>query len=120
MVISPYAKRHYAGDVHYSFGSIFKTIWNSLGIPYLNQYDAGAADMSDLFTDKPDFTPYIALPSDTRIFDSAKALTPINNKFNWNALKSNGDMDHPRQMLEDSKELDKKLKQQKAGQDGQQ
>jgi DNA-binding beta-propeller fold protein YncE len=115
MVISPYAKQHYAGGVHYSFGSIFKTMWNALGVPYLNQYDGGASDMSDLFTDKPDFTPYLALPSDLRIFDSTKALTPINKRFDWKALKSNGDMDHPRQMLEDSKELDKKLKEEKGG-----
>ena len=37
MVISPYAKRNYIGNVHYSFGSIFKTFWNTLGIPCLNQ-----------------------------------------------------------------------------------
>jgi DNA-binding beta-propeller fold protein YncE len=116
LVISPYAKKHYAGNVHYSFGSIFKTMWNALGIPYLNQYDAGAADLSDLFTDVPDFTPYNALPSDIRIFDPAKALTPLNKQFNWKALKSNSDMDHPRQMQEDSKELDKQLKEQKSRQ----
>jgi hypothetical protein len=113
MVISPYARRHYAGSVHYSFGSIFKTMWNGLGIPYLNQYDAGAADLSDLFTDVPDYTPYNALPSDLRVFDPQKALTPLNKAFNWKALDSNGDVDHPRQMLEDSKELDKQLKEQK-------
>jgi hypothetical protein len=113
MLISPYAKRHYGGSVHYSFGSIFKTMWNGLGIPYLNQYDGGAADLSDLFTATPDFTPYHALPSDLRIFDPQKALTPLNAKFNWKALDSNGDADHPKQMLEDSKELDQRLKEQK-------
>ena len=116
MVISPYARRHYAGSVHYSFGSIFKTMWNGLGIPYLNQYDAGAADLSDLFTDVPDYTPYNALPSDLRVFDPQKALTPLNKAFNWKALDTNGDVDHPRQMLEDSKELDKQLKEQKGQQ----
>lgn len=115
MVISPYAKKRYAGKVHYSFGSIFKTLWNSLGIPYLNQYDAGAADMADLFTDKPDFTPYNAIAVDSLIFDPQKALTPIDEKFNWKALESNSDMDHPKQMLKDSEELDKKIKEQKKG-----
>jgi hypothetical protein len=28
------------------------------GIPPLNQYDAGATDLRELFTSKPDFTPY--------------------------------------------------------------
>jgi YVTN family beta-propeller protein len=110
LVISPYAKRKYVGHVHYSFGSIFKTIWNSLGIPHLNQYDFGASDMADLFTDKPDFTPYNAQAVDTRIFDPYKALTPNDAKFNWKALEKNSDMDHPAQMLKDSKELDEQQK----------
>jgi hypothetical protein len=88
-------------------------MWNSLGVPYLNQYDAGAADMADLFTDKPDFTPYNAIAADSKVFDPQKALTPIDEKFNWKALDSNSDMDHPKQMLKDSEEFDKKLKEQK-------
>jgi YVTN family beta-propeller protein len=73
MVISPYVKKNYVSHVHYSFGSIFKTFWNVLGIPYLNQYDAGATDFADMFTDKPDFTSYSALPVDPRFFDPQKA-----------------------------------------------
>jgi hypothetical protein len=45
-----------------------------LGLPYLNQYDAAASDFSDCFTDQPDFTPYDALPPDTRIFDPTKVV----------------------------------------------
>jgi hypothetical protein len=62
--------------VHYSFGSIFKTVWHVLGLSYLNQYDAGAIDLADLFTSPPDFTPYRALPVDMRIFEPQKPLTP--------------------------------------------
>jgi DNA-binding beta-propeller fold protein YncE len=113
MVASPFAKKHYAGHVHYSFGSFFKTLWNSLGISYLNQYDAGAADFDDLFTSKPDYTPYNALPSDLRIFDPQKALTPLDKKFDWKAFEKGGEFDHPSQMLKDSKELDEYLKKQK-------
>jgi hypothetical protein len=113
MVASPFAKKHYAGHVHYSFGSFFKTLWNSLGISYLNQYDAGAADFDDLFTNKPDYTPYNALPSDLRIFDPQKALTPLDKKFDWKAFEKGGEFDHPSQMLKDSKELDEQLKKQK-------
>ena len=76
MVISPYAKKDYVSKVHYSFGSIFKTFWNLLGLPYLNQYDAAATDLSDMFSDTPDFTPYTALPPDLRIFDPDKAPRP--------------------------------------------
>jgi len=106
MVISPYAKKNYVSHGHYSFGSIFKTFWNILGIPYLNQYDAGATDLADLFTDQPDFTPYIAIPADPRIFDPQKALDPYDEKFDWKALTESPEIDNVRDMLRDSKEVD--------------
>jgi hypothetical protein len=113
MVASPYVKRNYVGHVHYSFGSIFKTMWNSLGIPHLNQYDFGASDLGELFSDQPDFAPYNAKQVDPRLFDPQKALTPLDAKFNWKALEENTYMDHPQQMLDDSKRLDDELKKRK-------
>ncbi len=107
MCISPYAKKNYVSHYHYSFGSIFKTFWNILGLPYLNQYDAGANDMADMFTDQPDFTPYNALPADPRIFDPQKALTPLNEKFNWERVKNSPQIDNPDDMIRESKEQDK-------------
>jgi YVTN family beta-propeller protein len=104
MVISPYAKKNYVSKVHYSFGSIFKTFWNILGLPYLNQYDATATDLSDMFTDEPDFTPYKALAPDLRIFDPQKALTPLDEKFDWDALKDSPSLDDPKEMVKDQKE----------------
>ena len=104
MVISPYAKKNYVSKVHYSFGSIFKTFWNILGVPYLNQYDAAANDFSDLFTDQPDFTPYQAEGSDLRIFDPAKALTPMDVKFDWEAVKNSPLIDNVEDMMKDEKE----------------
>ncbi|MBK8882057.1 MAG: bifunctional YncE family protein/alkaline phosphatase family protein [Bacteroidales bacterium] len=104
MVISPWAKKDYVGKVHYSFGSIFKTFWNILGLPYLNQYDAGATDLSDLFSSVPDYTPYSAIPPDNRIFDPVKALTPIDEKFDWDALKESPVLDDPEKMVFDQKE----------------
>jgi YVTN family beta-propeller protein len=106
MVISPYTKRNYISHNHYSFGSIFKTFWNVLGLPYLNQYDAGASDMADMFTHHPDFTPYFALPADTRIFDPQKALDPFDEKFDWKQLKKSPDIDNPEDMIRESKEQD--------------
>ncbi|TXH30600.1 MAG: hypothetical protein E6Q91_04790, partial [Actinobacteria bacterium] len=61
LVISPWVKRGYIGHKHYSFGSIFKTMWNVFGLPPQNQYDAGALDFGDLFTEKPDFAPFNAV-----------------------------------------------------------
>jgi YVTN family beta-propeller protein len=75
LVISPYARRG-VSHVHTSMGSVLKTFFRILGLPPLNQYDATATDLADLFTNQPDFTPYTALPSDTRIFDPAKVREP--------------------------------------------
>ncbi|MFA6944798.1 MAG: bifunctional YncE family protein/alkaline phosphatase family protein [Pedobacter sp.] len=107
MVISPYTRKNYASHTHTSFGSIFKTFWNILGIPYLNQYDAGASDLADMFTDKPDFTPYRAVPADSRIFDPQKALDPYDEKFDWKALKEGPDMDDMKDMIRESRNRDK-------------
>ena len=75
IVASPYARRG-VSHVHTSMASILKTFDLIFGLPPLNQYDAAASDLADMLTDQPDFTPYSALPSDTRIFDPARARTP--------------------------------------------
>ncbi|MBC8156150.1 MAG: hypothetical protein H7Z72_24955, partial [Bacteroidetes bacterium] len=98
LVISPYTRKNYVGHMHYSFGSVFKTFWNILGIPCLNQYDAGATDLSDLFTDTPDFTPYRALSADARLFDPQKALDPFDEKFDWKAFSQSEELDRTETM----------------------
>ncbi|MGH9431603.1 MAG: bifunctional YncE family protein/alkaline phosphatase family protein [Terriglobia bacterium] len=71
LTLSPYARRG-VSHAHTSMMSILKTIDLIFGLPYLNQYDAAATDLSSMFADKPDFTPYVALPPDLRIFDPDK------------------------------------------------
>lgn len=107
MVISPFVKKDFVSHVHYSFGSIFKTFWNVLGIPYLNQFDAGANDLADFFTDKPDYTPYTAFDIDRRIFDPHKALTPLDEKFDWKSLKDSPEIDNIKDMKREAKEQEK-------------
>jgi hypothetical protein len=76
LVISPYARRG-VSHVHTSMVSILKTFDLIFGLPPLNQFDAAATDLSDLFTARPDFTPYRALPSDRRIFDPDRVAMPV-------------------------------------------
>jgi YVTN family beta-propeller protein len=106
MVISPYAKRNFNSHWHFSFGSIFKTFWNVLGTSYLNQYDFGVNDLRDCFTDKPDFTPYNALSVDPRIFDPTKAMSPLDEKFDWKAFRDSPELDDPEDMKENAKRKD--------------
>ena len=95
MVISPWARKGQVSHIHTSFGSIIKTAWHILGLPYLNQYDGGAADLADMFSSEPDFSPYSALPADPRVFDPQKALDPLDEKFNWKALQDSPLLDDP-------------------------
>ena len=106
MVISPYAKRDFVATTHYSFGSIMKTFWHVLGLPYLNQYDAGATDLADFFTDTPDLTPYRALPPDPRVFDPQLALDPLDEDFNWEALAEGPALDDVEVMQATAGEFD--------------
>lgn len=106
MLISPWVKRDYVSHTHYSFGSIFKSFWNILGLPYLNQYDAGANDLADFFTEQPDYTPYAAVAVDSRIFDPQKALDPFDENFDWEALEESPVMDDKEDMIRESKEQD--------------
>jgi YVTN family beta-propeller protein len=109
MVISPYAKKEFNSHQHYSFGSIFKTFWNVLGVPYLNQYDFSTNDLSDCFTTKPDFKPYNALPVDLRIFDPVKALDPLDENFDWEAARDSPELDDADD-IKKAREADKRLK----------
>ncbi len=113
LVISPYVKRNYVSHQHYSFGSIFKTFWNILGIPNLNLYDSGANDLADFFTNEPDFSPYKAVAVDPRVFDPQKALDPFDENFDWKALEDSPEIDKIEDMLRESKELDEWRKENK-------
>lgn len=104
MVFSPYAKKNHVSHTHTSFGSIFKTFWNILGIPYLNQYDAAAADLSDFFSDQPDFSPYKALAADPRVLDPQKLLTPFDEKFDWKSLLESPQLDNVEDFIREKQE----------------
>jgi len=106
MIISPWVKRNYVSHLHYSFGSIFKTFWNVLGTPYLNQYDAAALDFGDFFTQEPDYTSYVAVPADSKIFEPQMALDPFDEDFDWKAIEGSPELDNIQDFIDDSKERD--------------
>ena len=58
LAVSPWVKKEHVAKRHLSLASIFKTVDLIFGIPPLNQYDAAATDLRDLFTGSPDFAPY--------------------------------------------------------------
>lgn len=83
ILIGPYVRHGYVSHTHANFGSLLKVIYNLTGAGYVNQYDLTASLLSDCFTDTPDYTPYMAVPSDTRVFDPQKALDRYHRNFDW-------------------------------------
>ncbi len=61
--VSPYTRRGAVISTFYNTVSLLRTIEQILGLPPMNQFDAAASPMTDVFTDKPDFTPFQAVPN---------------------------------------------------------
>jgi YVTN family beta-propeller protein len=59
-VAGPYVKRNAVIHNMYSTSGVLRTIELILGLPPMSQYDAAAIPMYECFTNKPDFSPYIA------------------------------------------------------------
>jgi hypothetical protein len=62
LAVSPWVRRGYVSPVLFHEGNWHATIEHLLGLPPLTNYDELAQPMWDLFTPKPDLTPYTALP----------------------------------------------------------
>jgi YVTN family beta-propeller protein len=93
LLAGPFVKRNYISHTHANFGSILKMIYNILGVPYVNQYDVTATDLSDFFTAKPNYAPYTLELSDKRVFDPAKAMKKYNRDINWRKIMQGPAMD---------------------------
>jgi Phosphoesterase family len=63
LAISPYTKRKALDSTQYNQTSMVRTMELILGLPPMNQLDASATPMANCFTDRPDLTPYQAVPN---------------------------------------------------------
>jgi YVTN family beta-propeller protein len=73
-IISPYAQRGTVDSHYYSQITMIRTIEQILGINPMNQKDSAATPMSGAFTQKPDFTPFTAVPNRTSLTAGLKTL----------------------------------------------
>lgn len=94
MMAGPYVKKGYVSHTHANFGSILKTIYNILNVPYVNQFDVTASLLQDFFTDQPDFTPYTLERHDERIFDAEKAMKKYNKTIDWRKIEQGPELDN--------------------------
>ena len=93
MMAGPYVKRGYVSHTHANFGSILKTIYLILGVPFVNHYDLTASMLDDFFTDSPDFSKYSFIVPDNRVFDPIKSMIKYNRNINWHKILPGSPMD---------------------------
>ena len=93
MMAGPYVKRGYTSHTHANFGSILKTIYNILKVPYVNQYDATASLLQDFFTSKPNYTPYSLVMPSKSIFDPQQAMDRYDKTIDWRKIMKGPEMD---------------------------
>ncbi len=66
-IISPYARRGAVDNTYYSQITMIRTIEQILGVHPMNQKDSAASPMRAAFTDRPDYTPFTAVPNKTSL-----------------------------------------------------
>jgi hypothetical protein len=76
LALGPWAKKGYVSHDHTSIMSILKTVYLVFGLGPNNLFDATATDLRDMFTTKPDFTPYKAVDTHPTVFVASKAYDP--------------------------------------------
>lgn len=96
MMAGPYVKKGYVSHTHANFGSILKTMYNILGVPYVNQFDVTGALLQDFFTPTPDYTPYTLELHDSRIFDAELAMKKYNKTIDWRKIEQGPEIDNPK------------------------
>lgn len=101
MLAGPYVRRGYISHRHGNFGAALKLIYNVLGLPYVNQYDATATLLDDFFTEKAEMTPYDAELPDRRVFDPEVALNRYGQNFDWRKIQMGPKMDREEDMRRD-------------------
>lgn len=95
LAISPWAKRGHISRHHTSIMSIIRSIYLLFGLGPNNMFDAVATPLYDMFTDKPDFTPYKHVDVDARIFKPEDTLDPNDPKFEKRRRMPSVKMDDP-------------------------
>jgi YVTN family beta-propeller protein len=77
-IISPWAQHGVTDSHYYSQITIMRTMEQILGIQPMNIKDTAATPMRQAFTNKPDLTPFNAVPNQTSLTAGAKTLPPCN------------------------------------------
>jgi len=96
LAISPYAKHSYVSHEHTSIMSIIRSIYELFGLGPNNMFDALASPLDDMFTSKPDFTPYTHIESNPAVFKPEATLDPNDPEFKKRRSMASVKMDDPK------------------------
>ncbi len=88
LVASPYSKFDKTIRTNYNQVSMIRTMEQILGLPPMNIMDATAMPMFDCFTDRPDYTPYTAVPNEIPLDEMNKELSELSGRELHYAKKS--------------------------------
>lgn len=77
-VISPWVNKGITNSHYWTVINMVRSIEQILGLPAMNQNDAAAEPMSELFTNKPDFTTYNFIPNQIPL-DTLNGTPEANN-----------------------------------------
>jgi YVTN family beta-propeller protein len=66
-IISPWARHGVVDNTYYTQITMIRTIEQILGIHPMNQLDSAATPMATAFTNRPDYTPFTAVPNRTSL-----------------------------------------------------
>ena len=81
---------------------MIRTMENILGIPPMNQFDMAAEPMAVCFTEKPNFTPYKALPSNIPLDELNPPLESLKGEpLHWAKMSLTQDLDEVDRIDED-------------------
>jgi YVTN family beta-propeller protein len=87
-VISPYTRRRFVDHTNYNQTGVVKTVELILGLPPLNQLDLSATPLRNCFWQKPDPTPFAAVPNRVPLNEMNQALGRLRGKALYWAKKS--------------------------------
>ena len=88
MVISPYTKTGKVISTNYNLTSVIRTMEQILGLPPMNVEDASAKPMFDVFSKKPDLTPYLALKNQIPLDEMNPELSALKGQKRSFAIAS--------------------------------
>jgi len=95
LAIGPYIKHGFVSHDHTSIMSIIRSVYDIFGLGPSNLFDALATPLDDMFTDQPDFTPYVAQNSDPRVFIAENTFDPNDPQFKKRRKRPGVAMDDP-------------------------